>query len=322
MTDGTVATAIAIPLSPICCNQITGERLKTATMTARGINNNSESPSDFTGSVRAAGSPGAAYRPIREMYNGSGEASGVAPGARRYGPLVAQALRATEARLVNLSLLRRSDWTIASCAWEARPPALWRRAHALADAIVSGFDVCEVRFSVEVNRYVRAVHLEGELVEAGFAEVAAGTTDPRVLAIAGSMLGLRHTVSAPIEVGGEVVGSLAFHGRRAATAREVAAATGFAAAAALAFENERLTAPLAGDHRTPAPAAQTQPLTHRQRQVAALIADGLTDRQIATALSISRRTATTHVSHILKRLGCANRAQVAAWAAQRGLADT
>jgi DNA-binding NarL/FixJ family response regulator len=46
--------------------------------------------------------------------------------------------------------------------------------------------------------------------------------------------------------------------------------------------------------------------------VAELIADGLTNRQIAARLFVSERTVDTHVSRILAKLGCATRAQVAA----------
>ena len=53
-------------------------------------------------------------------------------------------------------------------------------------------------------------------------------------------------------------------------------------------------------------------LTRREREVAALIAEGLTNRQIAERLVISERTADTHVANILGKLGCATRAQVAA----------
>jgi non-specific serine/threonine protein kinase len=62
------------------------------------------------------------------------------------------------------------------------------------------------------------------------------------------------------------------------------------------------------------------PLTPRQREVAALIAHGLTNRQIAATLFIAERTADTHVAHILARLGLHSRAEVAAWAVERGLA--
>ncbi|HET8522437.1 MAG TPA: tetratricopeptide repeat protein, partial [Thermomicrobiales bacterium] len=50
----------------------------------------------------------------------------------------------------------------------------------------------------------------------------------------------------------------------------------------------------------------------REREIAALIAAGLTNRQIATQLGISPRTADTHVSHILRKLGLSSRAEIAA----------
>ena len=62
------------------------------------------------------------------------------------------------------------------------------------------------------------------------------------------------------------------------------------------------------------------PLSPREREVAALIARGLTNRDIAAALVIAERTADTHVQHILNKLGFRARAQVAAWAAGQGLA--
>jgi DNA-binding CsgD family transcriptional regulator len=65
----------------------------------------------------------------------------------------------------------------------------------------------------------------------------------------------------------------------------------------------------------PATAASTS-LTRRERQVADLIAQGLPNKEIAARLVISQRTAESHVEHILTKLGLANRAQVAAWAAQ------
>jgi non-specific serine/threonine protein kinase len=61
------------------------------------------------------------------------------------------------------------------------------------------------------------------------------------------------------------------------------------------------------------------PLSAREREVAGLIAEGLTNRQIAAQLVISERTADTHVQNILSKLGLGCRAQVAAWVASRGL---
>lgn len=62
-------------------------------------------------------------------------------------------------------------------------------------------------------------------------------------------------------------------------------------------------------------------LTRREREVAVLIAGGKSNRDIAAALVIGERTATTHVSNILTKLGFASRAQIAAWAVEKGLAQ-
>jgi non-specific serine/threonine protein kinase len=61
------------------------------------------------------------------------------------------------------------------------------------------------------------------------------------------------------------------------------------------------------------------PLTAREREVAVLIAQGNTNRQIAEQLIIAPRTADNHVQHIFDKLGVSSRAQVAAWAVMRGL---
>ncbi|MGW0183365.1 ATP-binding protein, partial [Nocardia sp. NPDC003345] len=54
-------------------------------------------------------------------------------------------------------------------------------------------------------------------------------------------------------------------------------------------------------------------LTRRERQVADLVAQGLSNRQIATKLVISQRTAQGHVENILNKLGFTSRTQIAAW---------
>jgi non-specific serine/threonine protein kinase len=68
-----------------------------------------------------------------------------------------------------------------------------------------------------------------------------------------------------------------------------------------------------------AAASAADPLSPREREVAALIAQGLTNRQIADELMITQWTADTHVRHILTKLDVRSRAQVATWAAERGL---
>lgn len=59
--------------------------------------------------------------------------------------------------------------------------------------------------------------------------------------------------------------------------------------------------------------AGSGPLSPREREVADLVAEGLTNRQIAAALYIAERTAENHVQHILTKLGFNRRSQIAAW---------
>ena len=60
-------------------------------------------------------------------------------------------------------------------------------------------------------------------------------------------------------------------------------------------------------------------LTPREREVAALVAQGKTSREMADLLVVSERTAEVHVSNILGKLGFTSRAQIAAWAVEKGL---
>jgi pimeloyl-ACP methyl ester carboxylesterase len=62
-------------------------------------------------------------------------------------------------------------------------------------------------------------------------------------------------------------------------------------------------------------------LAARQLQVAALVAEGLTNRQIAERLGIQERSAEGHLERIRQRLGVGSRAQVAAWWARRADAN-
>ena len=93
---------------------------------------------------------------------------------------------------------------------------------------------------------------------------------------------------------------------RAAVAGEVRLDPAVAAALALSL-------------RTPASSAES--LTPREREVITLVAEGRTNREIGKRLGVAERTARTHVSNILAKLGLASRTQAAMWAVREGLVD-
>ncbi len=62
-------------------------------------------------------------------------------------------------------------------------------------------------------------------------------------------------------------------------------------------------------------------LTNRERSVATLIGQGLSNRAVAEALVVSERTVETHVSNILAKLRFNSRVQIAAWVTERGIAQ-
>jgi DNA-binding NarL/FixJ family response regulator len=57
-------------------------------------------------------------------------------------------------------------------------------------------------------------------------------------------------------------------------------------------------------------------LTRRENEIAGLVAEGLSNKEIAGRLVIAQRTAEGHVEHILTKLGFTSRAQIAAWIAE------
>jgi DNA-binding NarL/FixJ family response regulator len=63
-----------------------------------------------------------------------------------------------------------------------------------------------------------------------------------------------------------------------------------------------------------------EPLTEREREVLGLVARGLSNKAIADSLAITERTARTHVSNILGKLGLASRTQAALYAVENKLA--
>jgi DNA-binding NarL/FixJ family response regulator len=115
--------------------------------------------------------------------------------------------------------------------------------------------------------------------------------------------------------------ALLLTGERDEGRRELAAAHARAAdlgARPLLDELERL----ATRHRIPLgePDAGTGgPLTARELEVLALVSDGRTNREIGSALFITAKTVSVHVSNLLAKLGATNRTEAAAVARERGL---
>lgn len=113
-------------------------------------------------------------------------------------------------------------------------------------------------------------------------------------------------------------------GDRDSAAETIAEAAAFAEQHGL-LRAARLIAEVAGRARLPgagaaaaasAPSGGDRALTKRERQVLALVAQGLTNRQIGERLFISDKTASVHVSAILRKIGAAGRAAAAARAAE------
>ena len=151
----------------------------------------------------------------------------------------------------------------------------------------------------------------------GFAGLAVKTRRPRLaLRLAGAAEAYRDanefSMPGPIEEivdrwlvptrarAGQAAGRLLAEGRRLTPEQAVR----------LVLANEPDDAPLPGSRHT---------LTRREREVAALAARGLTNRDIADQLFLSVRTVEVHVDHILTKLGFRTRTQLAAWAHEEGL---
>jgi DNA-binding NarL/FixJ family response regulator len=81
---------------------------------------------------------------------------------------------------------------------------------------------------------------------------------------------------------------------------------------------EHLLADAAGAHPMP-PAKEAELLTLREKQVLRLLAQGLSNPEIAHALRISPHTAKRHVANIFGKIEARDRAQAALWASRNGL---
>ena len=69
----------------------------------------------------------------------------------------------------------------------------------------------------------------------------------------------------------------------------------------------------------PKQATKRSLLTTREREVAALIAQGKSNQEMADRLIVTKRTIETHVGNIMFKLGCTSRTQIAVWAVETGM---
>jgi DNA-binding NarL/FixJ family response regulator len=81
----------------------------------------------------------------------------------------------------------------------------------------------------------------------------------------------------------------------------------------------RLIAEYASHARRPTPPRSLEQLTDREREVMALVAEGLSNEEIAARLFLSPATAKTHVSRAMVKLGARDRAQLVVYAYEAGL---
>ncbi|MFF0634363.1 LuxR C-terminal-related transcriptional regulator [Nocardia sp. NPDC004151] len=169
-----------------------------------------------------------------------------------------------------------------------------------------------LRESLRLNRRVRSLLVAALDLEV-LAWIAAGADDQRAAVLMGAAANMMRTapgvaiyfpqmVEAHLECERVVRGALGT--ARFDTIWRRGRAMRVNAAVAYALNEER-------PDDTPRAGATT--LTKRERQVAGLVAEGLTNKQIATQLVIAQRTVDAHVEHILAKLGFNSRAQIAAW---------
>ncbi|WP_188196346.1 ATP-binding protein [Nonomuraea sp. SYSU D8015] len=142
---------------------------------------------------------------------------------------------------------------------------------------------------------------------------------------AARLLGILRTLwacaGAPLSGYGHLAG---YHDECEARTRE---ALGEAAFATAVRRGERLShdeaLAYALQEEPPCPEARQEskeeraPLTRREREIAQLVARGLTNKEIAASLVIAQRTAEGHIEHIMTKLGFNSRAQIAVWVGEQ-----
>ena len=88
----------------------------------------------------------------------------------------------------------------------------------------------------------------------------------------------------------------------------------------LVLRDDRITIPKAIiDQTSISDKAKFQGLSKRERETAALVAHGISNRAIAQVMTVGEKTVETYVTRILNKLGFDSRVQIATWAVEKGL---
>jgi len=275
---------------------------------------------------------------VVELHTGAAEdlrglGTGGYPDAAPRGPSTAGVIFAVAAAH---NLVARGELAEARDAYRRLgPPAHWRPiphattvCHALGIGTAVALDLPD---DVAVLRELLG-RFRGQHVASGAGCVAYNGPTELYLGVAARYLGVLDEAVADLETAARACaanGAAGFHVEsrvELAVALTRRAGPGDAARAhALAADVAKEAAALgmvpwverAGRLATRLAAVLGDPLTPREREVAALVAEGLTNREIAARLYLSERTAQNHVQHILTKLGLPNRGQVAVWLTRR-----
>nr|WP_157529324.1 LuxR C-terminal-related transcriptional regulator [Kibdelosporangium sp. MJ126-NF4] len=238
------------------------------------------------------------------------------PGARLFPPYAARGMTAAFC----LDGQRALEFGQHGIQFSAPRGELWARAYAhyalaMAKWLLGDLEACLREAAESIQLHLRFNDLSGFVMVAEvLAAIALGKQENEHAA---AILGVVERVWS--EIGGSLLADskpwLEPHKACAAQLRQIMGEDRYTEAFAVGTANGSSLASaaayvLSGRDRS-------GPLTKREQQVADLIAQGDTNKEIAGKLSISRRTAEVHVDHILRKLRFASRSQIAAWVAAR-----
>jgi non-specific serine/threonine protein kinase len=225
-------------------------------------------------------------------------------------------------------LLELGDLTAAEVAFRERL-AIWQRLRNARNCAISlsslgSLELARDHVGRASQNFVKAFH--------GYRDSGEQEGWPYFLTCFATLLAAQGRADTAARIGGaaealrEDVGAISLPATRVWTERQLrklcalSPAHIWASGASLSLE-QATTEALAAVDAESTPADGTS-LTPREREVASLVTQGLTNRAIAATLVVSERTVDAHVEHIRAKIGLRSRAHLAAWASVHGLAST